>query len=323
MWHANGRAIRQRYARPRPTHLWDTGVTAFCGNLRSLASPARASTPVSVATGRSPWEASAVVNAGTVGWDWRGDRLEGVVISGDSHDGGVPLVTYLAGGPTSDLSRIEGEAHLWADPGWTVFAPLVPSSGCLGEDRLQEARVARRVHGEDLDLDAVYAGIRSLELGGRVDPERQALVGFSFGGYLANRAITTTNRFRAAICIEAVADVRLLDEVSTRLQVEWLGGSADAVPEHWSAASPIDHADDVSTPTLLVYGGDWMLTPQADVWYPALQAAGVAVEYHRLPGQGHVFDGAGKAACRTLGGAWLSRHLPAAPIARPASGSVH
>jgi pimeloyl-ACP methyl ester carboxylesterase len=57
----------------------------------------------------------------------------------------------------------------------------------------------------------VLRGVESLVAAGLADPDRLFLFGHSYGGYLVNRIVTIDHRFRAGVCWEGVADLRLLD----------------------------------------------------------------------------------------------------------------
>ena len=72
--------------------------------------------------------------------------------------------------------------------------------------------------GPDPEIGDVLAGVDLLTSGGVADPRALILLGHSYGGYLAARIIARDHRFRVAVCCEAVADLRLLDPVSQRMQ---------------------------------------------------------------------------------------------------------
>ena len=141
----------------------------------------------------------------------------------------------------------------------------------------------------DREVDAVQAGIDTMVEAGLVDEHRVFVVGHSYGAYLLNRALTRTHRFRAAVCWEGVADLRLLDEPSLAAQARWRGGRPHETPERWSAASPIDRAERVRTPTLLLCGANSTLAGQGQRWNEALRRAGVPAALVVEDGVGHTF----------------------------------
>ncbi|MGI8807741.1 MAG: alpha/beta hydrolase family protein, partial [Acidimicrobiales bacterium] len=128
----------------------------------------------------------------------------------------------------------------WVDPRRATFIPEFPASSIAGEAAMLAAFEARELPGDDDEVDAVLDGIDTLVEAGLADERRLLLIGHSYGAYLVNRALTRTSRFRAAVCWEGVADLRLLDGESLANQAAWRGGAPTEVPERWSAASPID-----------------------------------------------------------------------------------
>ena len=115
--------------------------------------------------------------------------------------------------------------------------------------------------GQDPEIGDVLTGVDLLTARGLANPGALILFGHSYGGYLAGRIIAGDHRFRVAVCCEAVADLRLLDPVSQRMQARWLGGDARRVPGRWDAASP-SRARHVRTPTLLIYAAAGPLAAQ-------------------------------------------------------------
>jgi dipeptidyl aminopeptidase/acylaminoacyl peptidase len=91
-------------------------------------------------------------------------------------------------------------------------------------------------------------------------------------------------------CCEAVADLRILDAASQRVQADWLGGDADHSPGRWAAASPVEHARQIRTPTLLIYAGDGDLAAQGRAWHTALTSARVDHKLISVEGADHVFS---------------------------------
>jgi acetyl esterase/lipase len=112
-----------------------------------------------------------------------------------------------------------------------------------------------------------------------------------------------------AVCCEAVADLRLLDPESQRMQAGWLGGDPGSVPQRWDAASPVARARDVRTHVLLLYAGGGTLARQGQAWHRALTAAGVPAELVMVPGADHVFSSvpAQQRLRRAVTG-WSERH---------------
>lgn len=243
-------------------------------------------------------------------WKSGGCDLEGILVPSRHGKPPWPMVTFLHGGPVATLAVGEQDAvGAWADQRWATLIPEFPASGICGESGMLAAFEARELPDNDYEVDAVLAGIDAATNDGRADPDRLFLVGHSYGAYLANRALTRTSRFRAAVCWEGVADIRRLDQPSVGEQARWRGGTPLEVPERWSAASPIERAHLVKTPTLLVHGERSTLTAQGERWRDALRREGVSAKLVVLRDAGHTFQTeTGVDEFRTTVAAWFASH---------------
>ena len=234
---------------------------------------------------------TAAAQAQLVSWDFGDLHLEGLLIPPAVGDPPWETVTFLHGGPVGALALGEHDrVGAWGDPRRATFIPDFPASGICGEAAMLAAFEALELPAQDHEVDAVLAGIDSLVDSGTADARRLYVVGHSYGAYLVNRALTRTHRFRAAVCWEGVADLRLLDPDSLAGQAAWRGGSPGDSPERWSAASPIDRAERVRTPLLLFYGASSRLLAQGEHWYSALREADVQAELVIEAGVGHTFE---------------------------------
>jgi dipeptidyl aminopeptidase/acylaminoacyl peptidase len=250
-----------------------------------------------------------------VTWTHEGVALEGLLAlpraAGPPPAAGPhPLLVFLHGGPVGALACGEHpDLSAWAASGWAVFMPDFRSSGIAGRDEMRRAFRRRGLPGQDPEIGDVLSGVDLLTTRGLADPGALILFGHSYGGYLAGRIIGRDHRFRVAVCCEAVADLRLLDPESQRMQAGWLGGDAGSVPQRWDAASPVARARDVRTPVLLLYAGSGPLAGQGQAWYRALIAAGVPAELVMVPGADHVFSSAadGQLVHQAVT-AWFERH---------------
>jgi dipeptidyl aminopeptidase/acylaminoacyl peptidase len=162
----------------------------------------------------------------------------------------APWVGWWPATPTTSPTLAPGEHGLAA------FAPDFRASGILGRDAMLAALQGDGLPDHDREAQDVLSGVESLLAAGLADPQRLFLFGHSYGAYLLNRILTLDHRFRAGVCWEGVADLRLLDALQggSAAQRAWRGGSPLEVPERWAAASPATRADRVRTPLLLLYG---------------------------------------------------------------------
>ena len=88
-----------------------------------------------------------------------------------------------------------------------------------------------------------------------IDGTRTAMMGGSFGGYMANWIAGHTSRFRAIV---SHASVWALDQMfgTTDAPAEWRRhfGSPLTQPERYAANSPHLHAASIVTPMLVIHG---------------------------------------------------------------------
>lgn len=164
------------------------------------------------------------------------------------------------------------------------------------------------------DIKCAIAWVKSRAAQYHVDPERLALLGRSAGGQLALLAAYTANdpTLQPDSCNAQDTSVRAIisfygptdlawdyshpgrpDVINTpRVFENYLGGSPASAPQAYAAASPVEHVDAKSPPTLFLHGGHDQLVRAENVEriMPKLTAAGVSVTYVYLPWANHGFD---------------------------------
>ncbi|GAA3210467.1 alpha/beta hydrolase family protein [Actinocorallia longicatena] len=247
-----------------------------------------------------------------------GRTIEGLLLRPEG-DGPFPLVVLVHGGPTWlwAQSFAPAESNQMALPlalaGAAVLLPNPRGSSGRGQEH---ARAVIGGFGED-DLADVLAGADLLIGRAGADPDRQAIGGLSYGGYLTAWAVTRTGRFRAAVVMSGVGDWIGFRAASA------IGGGYDAVyhrdadpatpqgREFLAARSPLHHAAKVTTPTLILHGEQDRITTvgEAERLYRAFAAAGVTTSLVTYPREGHELVEPGHCADardRTIG--WLTRH---------------
>jgi dipeptidyl aminopeptidase/acylaminoacyl peptidase len=248
---------------------------------------------------------------------WRGPdgALEGVLGTPPTGSAPWPLVVDLHAGPRGGLVAGDPDhlAHLgaWCQHGLAAFAPDFRGSGILGRQAMLAALRGDGLPDDDREATDVLSGVESLLAAGLADPRRLFLFGHSYGAYLVNRILTVEHRFRAGVCWEGVADLRLLDALQggSAAQRAWRGGSPWEVPERWAAASPATRADRIRTPLLLIYGQDGMGPTHGVAWLTVLRDHGVPCELVRYDDEGHLFSRPeNEADMVARAAAWFRRH---------------
>jgi dipeptidyl aminopeptidase/acylaminoacyl peptidase len=151
---------------------------------------------------------------------------------------------------------------------------------------------------------------------GLADPERLAVLGLSYGGFMTNWLVGHTDRFRAAVSANGVSN-QLSAAANCDLGVLWtprLGWQwpPDDAERMW-AQSPLAFADRIHTPLLMLQGEADLRCPPADneQLFSALRARRREVEYVLYPEESHLMQAIGRPDRRidmlerTLG--WLER----------------
>lgn len=201
-----------------------------------------------------------------------------------------PLMVIPHGGPDAVvLNDFNWMGQFFADNGYVVFRPNF--RGSIGYGRDFYAGNRNSFGGKD--YEDIISGIQKL-----IDmkiADRNALVigGWSYGGYMANWAITQTDIFKAAISVAGISNLVSLygqHPFSNRKIGIWEYRSLliDNV-ENYRKASPIFFVKNASTPLLLLHGANDNISPTLQAWemYRAMKDAKKEVEMIIYPRSGH------------------------------------
>jgi dipeptidyl aminopeptidase/acylaminoacyl peptidase len=220
------------------------------------------------------------------GWNGTG-RLATVVYC---HGGPIGGVTY---GLFPQFAHTVGQVDPYAtealaSAGYAVLFPMPRGGSGYGE---AGHRAIIDAWGE-LDYQDIMAGVDALVARGVADPDRLAVIGASYGGFMTNWIVTQTGRFKAAASAASISDLA---------DMYYLSDSAEVMAEYfrtpWEnqasyiAHSPLTFVHRVTTPLLIQHGERDVRVPisNAQKFYRALKALGRTVEYDFYPGGGHVY----------------------------------
>jgi len=216
----------------------------------------------------------------------------------------VPLLVFLHGGPHAFAGNVfQHGAFYWyvlAARGWAVLALNAHGSGSYG----QAFAHALRGRWGEYDLPEQLAAADALVADGLADPERLAVAGYSYGGYMTAWTIAHTDRFKAAVVGAPVTNLESFHGTSDI--GPWFGlfemkGDLVGHRETYRRLSPVTYVDRITTPTLVLHGeaDDRCPIGQGEELYAGLVAVGkVPAEFVRYPGASHLFVGTGRPSHR-------------------------
>jgi len=231
---------------------------------------------------------------------WKSDNItiEGVLLEPVNYQEGkrYPLMVVAHGGPAgayADTYRVgygDG-SHNWAGEGWAVLYPNPRGSSGYGEKFLR-ANINDWGGGDYRDI---MAGVDAVIAKGIADPDRMAFQGWSYGGYMTAWVVSQTSRFKAAMMGAGLTS--LLSMYGTNDIPSVLGAYFGGIPSKetmglYMERSGITHIDRVTTPLLILHGGNDQRVPigQPMEFYRALKDRGKATELVFYPREGHGFQ---------------------------------
>lgn len=223
-----------------------------------------------------------------------GLELSGWLYHGEGEDaaGPQPVYIHLHGGPELQSRPVNHDIlTTLVDSGVTVFTPNIRGSSGAGRSVLR----ADDRYGRFAAIDDAADTARFLVDTGIGDPERLALGGRSYGGFLS---LLVASRYPDLFrCIVDACGMTSFESYYGSTE-PWLAAAAypkygypfqDA--ELLRQVSPLNRAGDIVTPVLFIHGEWDTNVPERESLQmrDALGARGVPTEYLRVPGEGHKF----------------------------------
>jgi dipeptidyl aminopeptidase/acylaminoacyl peptidase len=202
-----------------------------------------------------------------------------------------PLIVDVHGGPTAHRGTdLALGLQYFTSRGIAVVEVNYRGSTGYGRD------YRRKLDGRwgQLDVEDSVAAARHLAEAALVDPNRVAISGGSAGGYTTLLALALRDEFAAGISLFGVADVELLAQDTHKFESHYEHSLVGPYPERadlYRERSPVNHADRISAPLLILQGLDDKVVPpsQAESIIAALKRRGIPYAYIAFEGEGHGF----------------------------------
>ncbi|HEX6194491.1 MAG TPA: S9 family peptidase [Jiangellaceae bacterium] len=165
-----------------------------------------------------------------------------------SEDSPAPLLLWVHGGPLSSWNAWTWRWNPWlaVARGYAVLLPDPALSTGYGRDFIQRGWA----HWGTTTFTDIMAVTDTAETRPEIDADRTAMMGGSFGGYMANWIAGNTDRFAAIV---SHASLWALDQFASTTDGAYfweLQLTPDIVAEH----SPHLHVENITTPMLVIHG---------------------------------------------------------------------
>lgn len=209
---------------------------------------------------------------------------------------GLPLVVFPHGGPAAyDTVRFDYMAQYMASLGFVVLQPNFRGSSGYGWsfERAGDGEWGRKMQTDLSD------GITALAERGWINPAKTCIVGWSYGGYAALAAATfQPDTYKCAIAGAPVSDLVLMLKDRQKKTgresavLDYWRRAMVAGQEDWSllaAISPVNYADQIQIPVLLLHGTDDSVVEfsHSEAMAQALAISGKPYRFVRLQGEDH------------------------------------
>lgn len=203
---------------------------------------------------------------------------------------GLPAVVLPHGGPSArDEWGFDWLPQFLAARGYAVIQPNYRGSAGYGEAWLME----NGFKAWRTSMSDVNAAARYLAGQGIADPNRVAIVGWSYGGYAALQAAELEPAlYKAVVAVAPVTDLDLLKQQYDDTSAWWAAAKFVGRGPEIEEASPLRHASAINAPVLLVHGD---LDVNVDIKHSqrmesALHDAGKQSELLSFSGLDHQLD---------------------------------
>ncbi len=232
----------------------------------------------------------------------------------------APLVVWVHGGPLGSWSgwHWRWNPHLLAARGYAVLLPDPALSTGYGQAMI--ARGWSDWGGAPYE-DVTAAVDAALAERSDLDPARTALMGGSYGGYMANWVAGHTQRYRAIVTHASLWELRgFHGTTDTGAFWETEMGDPYTQPEGYVRQSPFEHLARIRTPMLVIHGEQDFRVPVSEALrlWTDLRRHGVPAKFLYFPDENHwIMKPQNARIWYATVLAYLDEHLLGKPFERP------
>lgn len=217
-----------------------------------------------------------------------GTKLEGILTLPANYEPAkhYPFLVLPHGGPeANDVLAFDIFSRMIAGLGYVVLQPQYRGSTGYGTDFLE----AIYQHFGDRAYSDVDSATDFAIAQGWADPNRLAIFGWSAGGFMTSWTVTQTHRYKAAIEGAGITDWLSFIPTSDISQVDYDMRLEEKDPAPFLQFSAVMHADQVTTPLLILHGEADRRVPtfQGREFFVLLAERGKTVRMVTYPGSPH------------------------------------
>jgi dipeptidyl aminopeptidase/acylaminoacyl peptidase len=208
--------------------------------------------------------------------------------AGTSAEAPAPLVVFVHGGPLSSWNswHWRWNAHILAARGYAVLEPDPAISLGYGQAMIQRGWGDWGATPFTDVMTAVDGALERPDL----DASRVALMGGSFGGYMANWVAGHTDRFKAIVTHASLWELRgFHGTTDTGAFWEYEMGDPYRDPARYVRESPSEHIAAIRTPMLVIHGEQDFRVPVSEALrlWTDLRRHGVTARFLYFPDENH------------------------------------
>ncbi|MEQ7872484.1 alpha/beta fold hydrolase [Sphingomonas sp. ASV193] len=201
-----------------------------------------------------------------------------------------PAIVLPHGGPSArDQLGFDWLSQFLASQGYAVIQPNYRGSAGYGDQFLGE----NAFKNWKLAISDIGASADYLVKQGIADPNRLAIVGWSYGGYAAlQSAVTTPQKYKAVVAIAPVTDLSRLRDDSDDFTNGDLVKDFIGKGQNMRDGSPLQHASLIKAPVLLVHADmDTNVRISHSIRMDrAIKAAGGTSDFFQIKGLNHQLE---------------------------------